>query len=249
MTIKEIDKANIDNLTSLWKKMGAKSYPSGGGSGMHASISWPHRFWFDWDFDTGQLRAIDGLLAQLPKRSIVPVWAKGESGIDRLEYSLKENSFGVILEQAAMYLDMENHAVVKKSPAVIAKIFSERDVEIWTQTASQAFGYEIDASVVQKIAKDFDIHLLLCYHEGKAAGTALLCKTGHIAGVHQVGVPEPYRGKGIASSLMLHVLDLCRTWGTRYVTLQASAAGKGLYKRLNFKEQFMIRSYQRPLVV
>lgn len=244
----EINKANIDNLTSLWRKMGAELYPRGDSKGMYASESWPDRFWFDWDVNTNQLETIDGLLAHLPKRGIVPVWAKDEAGIKHLEYCLKKNSFAVVLEQTAMYLELENYIVSKKTAAVITKVFSERDIETWTQTASQAFGYDIDVSVIQKISHCFDIHLFLYFHGGEAAGTALLYKTGHITGVHQVGVRKPYQGKGIASSLMLHVLNVCKTWGTQYVMLQASSAGKGLYRRLDFIEQFMIRSYKRTQV-
>ncbi|MCB0221942.1 MAG: hypothetical protein KDH09_19750, partial [Chrysiogenetes bacterium] len=47
-------------------------------------------------------------------------------------------------------------------------------------------------------------------------------------------------------TLMVHVLGRCARAGARLVTLQASAAGAGVYRPLGFAEQFRIRNYRRP---
>jgi GNAT superfamily N-acetyltransferase len=95
------------------------------------------------------------------------------------------------------------------------------------------------------VADDSDVQILLVYHEGQPAATAMLHKTVEIIGVHLIGVPKRFGGKGIAYLLMQHVIESCHAWGGKYITLQSSAAAESIYRRLGFNEQFIIRSYRR----
>lgn len=70
-------------------------------------------------------------------------------------------------------------------------------------------------------------------------------KTGDVIGVHLIGVPAEYRGKGIARAIMNYVIQLSIEIGSQYLTLQASSAGEPLYRSLGFKEQFLIKNYRR----
>jgi GNAT superfamily N-acetyltransferase len=164
--------------------------------------------------------------------------------MELLEPALLENGFSVLFEQFAMYLDL-NNLVSKDAPVSDSKyVTSAQDIETWVVIASAAFGYPIDASVFHNIITNPDIRLLLTYCAGKPAGTALLYKTGEVIGVHLVGVPQDYRGRGIAKALMQQVIVDSLLWAGKYITLQASAAGEPLYRQLGFKHQFTLRNYQ-----
>ncbi|WP_407666147.1 GNAT family N-acetyltransferase [Microbulbifer bruguierae] len=64
-------------------------------------------------------------------------------------------------------------------------------------------------------------------------------------GIHQVGVPPDFRGRGIARALMQSLLEQCQIAGAHYVTLQASQMGEGLYQQLGFARRFQIASFRR----
>lgn len=235
-----LDKANIDNLTGLWRAMGTRS--DSGITGLHASAGWPNRWWFDW----GEEPAAPGddLLAQLPSEATVPVWAADERN-DPLQQALAGNGLAVRLEQRAMHLNLDSWADASPGELQLSRVASLPQVDSWTDVCSRAFGYQIDVAVTQRIAKDPAVRLLQARLEESVVATALLYKTGRVIGVHQVGVPPQYRGRGIAGDLMRAILTACRDWQARFVTLQASAAGEGLYRKLGFESRFRIDSYRR----
>lgn len=245
MDMDKLHEANINNLTTLWKKMGTQPRSSMPIKKFHASVSWPHRCWFDWAANINETPALDDLLFQLQRDCIVPVWGGRVDHSSILERILRDARFELAFEQTAMYLTLENYRAVAHPNPDVVTISSERDVEIWTRVAAQSFSYVIDVAVIQQIANDLDVQLLLAYVDRQPAATALLFRTGDIIGVHQVGVSEQYRGKGVARSLMHGVIERCHALAAKYITLQASAAGEPLYRKLGFKQQFMIQNYQR----
>lgn len=213
----------------------------------HASVSWPHRCWFDWQANINETPALDDLLFQLQRGCIVPVW-RGQLDRSRVfERILIDARFELAFEQTAMYLAMKNYRVIDHPNPDVVTISSERDIETWTRVAAQSFNYAIDVSVIQQIADDPDVQLLLAYADSQPVATALLFRTGDIIGIHQVGVSEQYRGKGVARSLMHDVIARCHELAAKHITLQASTAGEPLYRNLGFKQQFMIKNYQRVI--
>lgn len=238
-----LDKANIDNLTALWRTMGAAPVAGAAGSGWHANTHWPHRYWCDW----GREPTLNGqaLPARLPSRAMVPVWAAGEDN-SPFEQALIARGLGVCLEQRAMHLSLSEWVAEPRDELRIRPVTGAGLVAGWTRLGSRAFGYDIDERVIRRIAGDPGVRLLLAEREGQAVATALLYKTGSVIGVHQVGVPPELQGQGIAYGLMLRLIAACRDWGGHHITLQASSAGEGLYRRLGFEPSFRIRSYRRP---
>ncbi|WP_375057846.1 GNAT family N-acetyltransferase [Zobellella sp. DQSA1] len=232
-----LDKANIDNLTALWRAMGTEP-EIGGIAGLRASRGWPHRFWFDW----GHQPVFEGHeLARLPSRALVPVWAEGSA----LERALVGQGFGVALEQRAMHLSMDGEGSRPEDGLQLSRVLTPAQVGQWAALCGRAFGYEVAAATVRRLLGVSEAGLLLASREGSAVATALLYRTGEVVGIHQVGVVPECRGQGIAHALMLQLMALAREQGGRYLTLQASAAGEGLYRRLGFEPRFPIRSYRR----
>ncbi|MBI3563265.1 MAG: GNAT family N-acetyltransferase [Gammaproteobacteria bacterium] len=247
MHLDNLNAANITNLTSLWKKMGTQPPSIMFINNFHASVSWPHRGWFDWTANIEETPALDDLLFQLQRGCIIPVWRGQLDHSLVLERILTDARFELSFQQTAMYLTLENYRVADHLKPDVVTIRSERDIETWTRVAAQSFNYEIDVSVIQHIADDPDVQLLLAYVDSQPAATALLFRTEDIIGIHQVGVSEQYRGKGVAKSLMLYVIKRCHALAAKHITLQASAAGEPLYRNLGFKQQFMIQNYQRVI--
>lgn len=244
MDNEKIKKGNIDNLTTLWKKMGAEEQVLSAHEGYYSASRWPNRCWFDWDVDTDSIDNIDGVLSALRKDQIMPIWDRTGMTAGKLEQALISNSFGVMLEQTAMVMNVDDFSMSDSPVNSIKSVSSAEDVEIWVSVGSAAFGYQIDAHVISKLVHDEDIKLFIYYYENTPAGTALLCKTSDVIGVHQVGVVPTFQGKRIGSSLMKYLISECKEWQGKFITLQASTAGKGLYERLGFSPQFMIRSYR-----
>jgi len=247
MNIDVLNKANIHNLTSLWKKMGIEQHSQLTKKQLSQSLSWPNRYWFDWEVKTGQIPELAKAIMELPENLVLPIWHGSPETPGFLEQILINNGFTISFEQTAMYLDLTSHTVRECRPTGMSRIRSLQEVEVWTKVASEAFSYDIDAAVIYKIAADPDVQLLVTRSQGEAAATALLYKTADVIGVHQLGVAKRHQGKGIASSLMQHVIRTCKDWNGRYVVLQASAEAESLYIRLGFNQQFKVRNYQRPL--
>lgn len=243
MTEQELKKANIDNLTSLWRAMGSISREVNGCT-LHASTSWPHRCWFDWDCNSEAITGAEDIPDLMEPGRMMPVWQSSSTAPGKVEQALIDQGMPMVLEQTAMYLPLpsETGRTYPKSRISIAD--SAEDAALWARVSGEAFGYEIDEQVIHAVRADSNATLFLYHEEGQAAGTALLYRTGEAVGVHQVGVPQAFQGRGIGKALMLHALAAAGKEGAAVMTLQASSAGRGLYERLGFTPQFTIRSYR-----
>lgn len=241
----DLDQLNIDNLTSLWQKMGVEDNSEFTVEGLTRSRTWPNRYWFNWNADIEHINAIAPVLHQLPLAAVVPVWEGVGAPAQQLEIFLKDECFQVLFSQLAMYLDLQSVPVPEIPALDIITVQSATDVETWTATASAAFGYWIDSAAIQAIVDVPEVKLLLLKQNGHAAATALVYQTGDIIGVHLVGVPDEFRGQGLARAIMQYVIGLGIAMGGKFLTLQASVAGEPLYRQLGFIPQFLIKNYKR----
>lgn len=234
-----IDKANIDNLTGLWRLMGATVAQQG----WWQSNSWPRRCWQDWDnrADIG----LQALVELVPEDYLCPVWAVGDGTVE-LEAGLRSAGFEMGLQQWAMVLPL---AGAEPAPSTgrleLSTIDSDADAAQWSRICGQAFGYRIDAAVIDRIRRHPDVEVLWAACKGVRVATAILYRTGSVVGVHQVGVPPEWQGQGIARELMWQLVARTKAMGAEYLCLQASAAGEPLYLSMGFKTQFGMRSYRR----
>jgi GNAT superfamily N-acetyltransferase len=240
----DLKQLNIDNLTSLWRKMGVNKNSPWAKNGLRVSTTWPHRYWFDWSANTQLINSIVPELHQLPASAIVPVWTGAEAAA-QLEIFLTDECFQVLFSQQAMYLDLQSQSIPELPELDVLSVQAPADLQIWVATASAAFGYTIDIAAINAIVALPEVKLLLQKDSGQAVATALVYQTGDIIGVHLVGVPEAYRGRGFARTMMQQVIKLSMAMGGKYLTLQASVTGEPLYVQLGFVPQFSIRNYKR----
>ena len=243
----ELDQLNIDNLTSLWRKIDINKNSEWNKNGLSVSASWPNRYWFDWDANIQQINSLVPDLHQLPINAVVPVWAGAGEPAAQLEGFLQDECFQVLFSQQAMYLDLQHYSLPDFPEPDMQTVQTLAELETWVAIASAAFGSAIDLAAINTIVDLPEVKLLLLKDAGQAVGTALVYQTGEIIGVHLVGVPEPYRGRGFARRIMQQVIKLSIAMGGKYLTLQASAAGEPLYLQLGFVAQFGIRNYKRNL--
>lgn len=238
-----LDNANLDNLTALWTAMGTKPLSEHAGiADIIACDRWPNRFWFPRETALPAAHTLKALLQQLPARAQVPVFTQDPGLIQ----GLRDAGYDVFLEQRAMHLELARWQPPAAGATLpLQRVQSAAEAADWTGVCSAAFGYHIDIAAIEQLARHPDASLWWAELHGEMAATAVLFRTGVVTGIHLVGVPEAFRGRGIARALMQAVLAHCRASGAHYATLQASRMGEGLYQQLGFERRFRICSFRR----
>jgi predicted GNAT family acetyltransferase len=75
---------------------------------------------------------------------------------------------------------------------------------------------------------------------------ALTMRVGDDLSIQYVATEESHRRRGLAAGLLITLLADAKAAGMRTATLQASAAGLAIYKRLGFRRVALLRGYVRP---
>jgi ribosomal protein S18 acetylase RimI-like enzyme len=232
---------NLYNLFSLWQ---TAAKPKNGYFERdhfrycHINGSdWPNRLWFTHEITKNAIKSAKQQVYPVLPRLTIPYW-------DILDgtpcHVLEEEGFKVKSMQIGMSLQVKNRSE-KKLRLQLERVRDSHDAKLWAHVFPQAFGYRISEEV---LAKSYDqIEYYLASHLGTPVGTAIVYQTGVVVGVHGVGIVPERRRQGFAEEMMEYVLDRAVSLKASYVTLQASAMGRGLYDRLGFKENFTIRNY------
>jgi len=251
-----IDSANLNNLTQLWQRYGARSLYESDQLHLRKNISWPNRVWADMARPVSE-RSLEKTAKNAPDAAIFPLWpAMTEDGsaapqvtVDALVRQSRDWQPAVQHTAMALQLDRQlsvNTQPVARYPIVIKRLSRDTDIAAWVATGSKAFGYTIDPNVIVPLLAREDTQILLAYDEdSQPVATGLLFKTGDVAGIHQIGVPADHQGKGYATQMMRFLIQCAQKWQADYVVLQASAAGRPVYQKLGFVDQFLITYLQK----
>lgn len=234
-----LNKANIDNLTGLWRLMGMTEQAPG----LAQSVGWPYRIWLEWDHRDQYV--YQDLPNRIPPGYLCPLWDAGAETAE-LESRLLTSGFEMGLQQLAMVLPLNAEpSTTGVAEFDLMALQSRADTERWSVLCGQAFGYRIDADVIDQLRQKSGVEVVWAVRQGEPIATAILYQTGTVVGVHQVGVPPEYQGQGVARALMHMLVARARAMGAKHLCLQASAAGEPLYLSMGFVPQFSIRSYRR----
>lgn len=225
--------------------MGANEENSSKGEKLYLSNSWPNRLWMPYKYEMQNLQQAIKIDSDNNKSYIISLWEHDTELFKKAIKELESKNYKVLFEQVGMYLDLNSTNIDENNNLDIKFVKSKKDVSVWTNTASKSFGYEIDEKVILKIVDDVNISLLLGYKDGIVVATTLLYENSSVMGVHMVGVPKEHRTQGIAENMMNKVISYSKQKDVDIMTLQASALGLGVYKRLGFTENFMLRNYQK----
>jgi GNAT superfamily N-acetyltransferase len=250
-----IDSANLNNLTQLWQRYGARSLYEDDQLQLRKNISWPNRVWADMAMPVSET-SLEITAKKAPDTVIFPLWpAMTEDGsaapqetVDALVQQSRDWQPAVQHMAMALQLDKQlqvNSQIVARYPIHIKCISGDTDIATWVATGSKAFGYTIDEKVIVPLLACEDTQVFLAYNEdSQPVATGLLFKTGDVVGIHQIGVPADHQGKGYATQMMRFLIQYAEKWQADYVVLQASEAGRLVYQKLGFVDQFLITYLQ-----
>ncbi len=233
--------ANIKNLTSLWKTVGISFdsyYKTEDFEYCEIKDSeWPNRLWLDQNITQGTIDLIKEKLATISSNITLPIWNIYDKNEDNI---LELNGFNLKFEQVGMSLKLDKPFDIK-SDVKIQLVTNDTEANLWSELFIKSFGYKTSSETIIKTLKD--INYYIAYHDGLAVGTAILHKTNNVMGIHSVGIPPEMRRKGYAKQIMKLLINIAIENGNEHVTLQASNMAKGLYLKLGFEEQFLIKNY------
>lgn len=236
MTVEEY--SNLNNLTALWRAMGAGALEEAEGS--FACLEWPNRSWIEPSALRGRRRACEEFvvaLGNLPN-PVVPLLVPHRE----LESRLEEAGMREAISLTAMHARPGAEGTAPNVSLQEADTPSKM-VE-WTQVASGAFGYQVDLKVVERLSRaQAGIYLAQC--EGRSIGSLLLFATEQTVGVHMVGVLPRHRRRGYAREIMAHAMVHARRARAEHIVLQAAPKAQALYESLGFRPLFGIPHYTR----
>ncbi|MGL1888922.1 MAG: GNAT family N-acetyltransferase [Reichenbachiella sp.] len=236
-------KENIENLISMWKlvneNMESHHVESEFEFGALNYSQWPNRLWFTGELTESDLIKAKEVIQNSSTKLIIPCWDIYGSQPDEL---LEKHGFEKRLQQVGMSLKLGS-SYPGDATLTLEKVDNETKAQRWEQLFFKAFKYKIDQRVISSNQHDLDF--LIASHNGEPVGTVILHASGkNVIGIHAMGIIPEKRRKGFAEQLMRNILNQSVARGFKYSTLQASELGKGLYSKLGFSEQFIIRSYE-----
>lgn len=237
----DLIKLNIHNLTSLWQEASLFDSSFNENTLFKYSViensNWPNRLWFNHYLKPEPvLIAKEKVFSKFPNL-IIPYWDIFDNNSNQL---LDQNGFVPLFEQIGMSLKTNNLFEEKKEVS-IARVSTKNDSILWTRLFKLSFGYEISPNILANTYKK--INYYIPYHKEKPIGTAIIYQTDAVAGIHALGIIPEARKKGFANELMKILINISIREKSKYITLQASDMGKGLYLNLGFEEQFVIKNY------
>ncbi|MEM1134739.1 MAG: GNAT family N-acetyltransferase [Bacteroidota bacterium] len=233
---------NIDNLTSLWQTVGERANAHISGADFDFSIvsnsEWPNRLWFHSDIDAVGISKAKKIIQVKNTPLIVPYWDIYQNQSYEL---LETNGFENVSEQIGMGLAFDQ-TYKESSILQIEKVYEDEQALLWGNLFKEAFGYKISHNLLLPNYEHIDFFLV--FHEEEPVGTIILHNTNNtVIGIHAMGIIPSMRRKGFAEQLMKQMLNLSMAKGFKYAVLQASSMGKGLYQKLGFQEQFIMKNY------
>lgn len=126
------------------------------------------------------------------------------------------------------------------------------DVEAWTTAWAPAMGVDLgDLERLVRLHRDrvaatAELTQFGAVVDGRFRATAELHRTGETGGVYLAATEEAYRGRGLATALVLAAVERAVASGAQVLTLQASAMGEPIYRRIGFETVGTIRRYRLP---
>ncbi|MBU2493153.1 MAG: GNAT family N-acetyltransferase [Bacteroidetes bacterium] len=232
---------NINNLISLWQVAGLSmdSYfeTDEFNYSRVENSEWPNRLWFDHDVNSNALKSAVEFLKNNSTQITVPYWDIYNSNTDGL---FNSQGFDIKFKQVGMSMKLKNKFDFERR-LTFELVTDKVKAQTWEEIYPDAFGYKISKEILLR-TKD-KINYYLASINDKPIGTAIVYNTGNVSGIHGVGVIPSARRQGFADEIMKHVLNESITAGMKFSTLQASDMGKGIYLRLGYSEDFIIKNF------
>lgn len=121
----------------------------------------------------------------------------------------------------------------------IITVVDRPDVERYVHAYAEPLGFDVtDLGPVVDRVTNFgfpDVVRLAGVVDGRTVGTCELSLGTGVAGLFCIGTDREFQRRGIATALTLEALRIARDAGRSIATLQASAAGEPVYRRIGFE--------------
>ena len=166
---------------------------------------------------------------------------------DNAEQRFADNGFEQLLVQTGMLWEPGSAADCATGSRTETKVYPEEDphikriaqenLSLWIDAMIAGFveeGKRREDVIYENLIRREDMLFLAYCEENEIMGTILLHLAKPYSGIHEVAVPVQYRGRGIASKMVRHVLKLIEENGSK-AALQASSMGKPVYERFGFR--------------
>ncbi|WP_113661355.1 GNAT family N-acetyltransferase [Pedobacter nanyangensis] len=240
--MEDINQLNIANLTALWSKVGQAAGLYTNENGYELSLvknaEWPNKIWTKQPLAQELLTALTHQMASCEQTLVFPHWDIYPSkGLEIASEGFTQKSF-----QTGMSLQLNKSFTSSKS-LTFKRVLNANQARLWAGVYPKCFGYVISEETLNRTMNEIEYHLF--YFKDELVGTAIYYPSEQVAGIHGVGIVPEMRKRGFAEEIMCILLNRAIAAGIPYATLQASELGKGIYKRLGFTEDFIIRNYVR----
>ncbi|MGA9141687.1 MAG: GNAT family N-acetyltransferase [Methanocella sp.] len=201
----------------------------------------------------------DGIVRQITTRLDTPgidaLWFVTPASAPELPVTLEHYGFTYSRDMKSMALDLSAFSPGPGFPAgvEIREVAGQDDADAWAQVVVASYGFDDDVRrhygshlIARNGKADGSRHYYLGLLDGRPVATAVLFRGADAAGIYYVGTLPGARNKGIATAMTQHALREAKARGYRIATLNASAAGQPVYRRLGFVDCFATAIYHRP---
>lgn len=161
--------------------------------------------------------------------------------------TLAENPFTEFLfGQKNMALDLTEKAFSRVEFNNIHQVVSEDGAASFAKTATEAFGYRVDSSVVYTLCESGSGLKMFNYlknNEFLGCGIIFLDSNKN-AGLHMIGTLPKARNQGIGKIMTEKLLSEAISSGSKKCMLHASLMGEAIYRKLGFSAFGEIETYR-----
>ncbi len=158
--------------------------------------------------------------------------------------ALVAKGFTLLAEQAGMLMDLADYEE-RPSPENIVRIGADRLKE-WSRVCETAFPKPTEMPALRHWIQAEDCEFYAYLVDDVIVGTLLGYAEGGNYGLHEVATLPDYRRRGICEALVHHAAAAAKRAGNRYVSLQGSASGEGVYARCGLSTVCRISTYFLP---
>jgi len=197
--------------------------------------------------------AVAAFVAEGEKRHVPLFWWIGqESRPADLGGYLEDYGFVPLGESILMAADLYalNEGNAEPRGLLIDQVGDRESLNTWCRITATGFGIPRSAGALlewfeEGVSLGLPLLFYLGYLEGRPVATSLLFLAEGVAGVYFVATLPFARRRAIGYSLTLESLREARRMGYGVAVLQASKAGKEVYRKMGFLESSTMRSYAR----
>lgn len=226
-----MDKEIVNNLYEFWSYLGIKTGRLTETEEYKAvsmtDSDWPNRI-----YSISNEPALLTKIISLSQKSLLP----NIITITKPNYLNNNAEVQFMFGQKNMALDLQKMKDSSINSENIYLVKSSEDTIQFANTASEAFGYRVDAKTVHALTEEPSRIRIFNYIENdECLGCGIVFFDSHNnAGLHMIGTIPKGRGKGIGKEMTQKLISEAIHNGNNYSVLHASLMGESIYKKLGF---------------